>query len=257
MRTHAPHERPPATSKAVVVVVAVALALAAMGLISVGRTALDALARDPGGDGKTRVLFVGDSLMLGASGEIERRFEEAGAETRFVGGYGTGLLSGQGWWVREIEEQVDTWRPDVVVIEACCNYGIGEPLFRTPEGVKVTPDTEDMYTWWAAQAEDAVDAAGAAGAAVSWVTAPAADDELWPLYTERIPRFNEIVDDLGVARIDWSATLTPEGTFRATAPIDGKDVRIRDADGLHLTEAGNRLVVELTFEAIKDDLGLV
>jgi len=194
--------------------------------------------------------------MFGASALLELKFAGQDVETRFVGGYGSGLLSGHGWWVREIGHQVDTWHPDVVVIESCCNYGVGEPLFRAPDGSVVTSQTEDMYTWWQDRAEAAVDAAGRYGAQVMWVLTPAVSEELWPLYVDRIPRFNDIYRGLGVDLVDWRTVLTPDDTFVPTAEIEGKRVRIRDADGLHLADAGDDLVVQATYEAVAPALGL-
>lgn len=230
--------------------------VAVIALGAVGRGVYQRLDRDPSRDAERRVLFVGDSLMFGASSQLEWRFEAAGAETRFVGGYGSGLLSGQGWWVREIDHQVATWKPDVVVIEACCNYGVGEPLFRMPDGTRVTSQTEDMYTWWQRQAEDAAAAAGRYGAEVFWVTTPAASEKLWPSYVDRIERFNEISAQLDVRPIDWRQALTPDGTFVEELDIEGTPTRVRASDGLHLAEAGNELVVEVTYRALAEPLGL-
>lgn len=238
------------------IVLVLALVAASLVLIAVGRNVWQRLERDPARDGHRRVLFVGDSMMFGVSALLELKFKGQDIETRFVGGYGSGLLSGQGWWLRELEHQVDTWHPDVVVLEACCNYGVGEPLFRDPEGAVVTSQTDDMYSWWKRQAEAAVDIAGRYGAEVFWVVTPSASEELWPLYVDRIPRFNEIYRGLGVPLIDWRQALTPDGTFTPTKEIDGKAVRVRDPDGLHLAEAGNELVVQLTYDAVAPTLGV-
>ncbi len=255
-----PPGRPPSTSSGVHrvpgVVLVLALVAASLVLIAVGRNVWQRLDRDPARDGHRRVLFVGDSMMFGASALLELKFKGQEVETRFVGGYGSGLLSGQGWWLRELEHQIDTWHPDVVVLEACCNYGVGEPLFRTPEGATVTSQSADMYTWWQRQAEAAVDIAGRYGAHVFWVVTPAASEELWPLYVDRIPRFNDIYRNLGVDLIDWRTLLTPEGEFSTTKEIDGKAVRVRDADGLHLAEVGNELVVQATYDAVAPVLGV-
>ena len=238
------------------ILLVLALVAATLGLIAVGRTVWQRLDRDPSRDGHRRVLFVGDSLMFGASALLEQTFGGQEVETRFVGGYGSGLLSGQGWWNRELAHQVDTWHPDVVVLESCCNYGVGEPLFHAPDGSTVTPQTADMYAWWQRQAKGAVDIAGRYGATVLWVLAPAASDKLWPLYVERIPRFNQIYRDLGVGLIDWNVLLTPDGTFTPTKVIDGKEVRVRDADGLHLADAGDEVVVRATYDAVAPVIGL-
>ena len=144
-------------------VVVLALLLVAMGL---GVRALwIRYQRDPSRDGRTRILFVGDSMMIGASRQLTSRFTHAGAETRFVGYPGTGLLSGQGWWNREITHAVDTWHPDAVVIEACCNYRSGEPGYQLPDGTTIEAGSAAMYDAWARQVKDAVRRAGAHGGA--------------------------------------------------------------------------------------------
>lgn len=253
-----PTPAPPTTAlrRIPAAVLVLALVAASLVLVAVGRNVWQRLERDPSRDGHRRVLFVGDSLMFGASGLLELKFRSQDIETRFVGGYGSGLLSGQGWWVRELGYQVDTWHPDVVVIEACCNYGVGEPLFRAPDGSTVTSESDDMYRWWKHQAEAAVAEATRYGADVFWVVTPAASEQLWPTYVERIPKFNEISAGLGVDRIDWRQVLTPDGTFTPTKEIDGKTVRIRDPDGLHLADAGDDLVVRATYDAVAPALGV-
>lgn len=253
MTASVPH-RPPARRVPVAPVAVLAVLLVAAGL---GVRALwIRIDRSPGRDDRHRVLFVGDSMMIQASRQLDSRFTKAGAETRFIGYPGTGLLSGQGWWNREITHAVDTWHPDVVVIEACCNYQVSEPAYRLPDGTTIEKGSAAMYETWAAQTRDAVDRAGAHGAKVYWVTTPAVSDTLWPSYGKRIERFQQSVEETGVDRIDWRKTLTPDGTFTPTLPIDGKQVRVRDPDGLHLTPEGNALVVEATWKAIAEPLGV-
>ena len=48
----------------------------------------------------------------------------------------------------------------------------------------------------------------------------------------------------------------PDGVFVRDLPIDGKQVQVRNDDGLHFTDAGNALVVEATWKVLAPDLGL-
>jgi hypothetical protein len=253
-------EPPPAAASrrpARLVIAAAALVVVGMILGPVIASLVHRVTRAPGRDGNQRILFVGDSLVFEASLQMDARFEEAGVETRYVGHPGTGLLSGQGWWNREVSHAVETWRPDVVVLEACCNYRMAEPGYQLADGTTIQPGSAAMYAEWESKANDAVDRAGRYGASVFWVTTPAASPELWPAYQDRIARFNEIYAGLGVELIDWNAVLTPDGTFTPTVDVDGQEVKVRDDDGLHFTAAGNALVVEATFEAVapKFDVG--
>lgn len=247
--THLPRR---GASPLVVVGLAVALLAASLGV----RALWLRVERSPGRDGHERVLFVGDSMMIGASRQLNSRFVKAGAETRFIGYPGTGLLSGQGWWNREITHAVDTWHPDVVVIEACCNYKTVEPGYQLSDGTTAETDSPEMYAAWEAQARDAVHRAGAHGAHVYWVVAPTASKTLWPKYVPRIERFNGIIDDIGVDRIDWAKILTPKGEFVAVIPYKGRALKIREDDGLHITDYGNALVVEETFAVVAPRLGI-
>lgn len=209
----------------------------------------------PQRDGRRRVLFVGDSLMFQASDELADRFGANDVETRFIGYPGTGLLSGQGWWNREISAQVQAWQPDVVVIEACCNYSHDEPKYELPDGSAIVPDSEAMYRQWAKLAANAVDRAGRHGAEVFWVTTPAASVDEEPEILTRIDRFNRISAALDATQLDWRSVLTPDGTYTQYLEVGGVPTQVRSADGLHVSDAGNVLLADATWEAVAPALG--
>lgn len=216
---------------------------------TVPTTTTSAAAR-PQADGHRRVLVVGDSLVFGAVPALDAALSEQRIETRYVGYPGTGLLSGQGWWNREITAQVEAWHPDVVVIEACCNYASGEPESTTEDGGTIAPDSGQMYEAWAAAAADAVERAGAEGAPVLWVTTPCVAETLSGALRTRVDRFEQIVDGLGVERIDWAGALCPGGRYTPTLDVDGTSTEVRSADGLHLTDAGDAVVADVTAAAL-------
>lgn len=205
-------------------------------------------------DGVHRVLMVGDSLTFGAVPALDAELSGHGVEVRYVGFSGTGLLSGQGWWNREITAQVEEWQPDVVVIEACCNYANGEPEYVDDAGRAVVADSEEMYEEWAAMAVDAVDRAGDQGAAVLWVTTPCVIDSGYGYTATRVTMFNWISADLGVEQVDWEGALCPDGEFATSLDVDGAEVEVRAGDGLHLTDAGDAIVAKVTWTAIRPHL---
>ncbi|HEX7132505.1 MAG TPA: SGNH/GDSL hydrolase family protein [Iamia sp.] len=208
--------------------------------------------RGPQDDGLRRVLLVGDSLTFGAIPALDEELSAQGVETRYVGFSATGLLSGQGWWNREITAQVEAWHPDVVVIEACCNYANGEPEYVDAAGQTVAADSEQMYTEWAAMAADAVARAGEEGAEVLWVTTPCVVEwEGSGTTATRVAMFNAISAGLGVELVDWAGALCPDGEFASTLEVDGVDVAVRADDGLHLTDAGDAVVAEVTWATIR------
>jgi hypothetical protein len=251
-----PDREPTEGSRRSVLLPALGIACVVLLLVVGVRAGWDRLQKDPSRDGETKVLFVGDSLMIESAWQLATRFGQDGVQARFVGYPGTGLLSGQGWWNREITHAVDTWKPDVVVIEACCNYRMAEPGYFLDDGTVIDGGSPQMYEQWATQANDAVERAGAHGADVYWVVTPAADEELWPGFGERIDRFNEIYAGTDATPIDWRGVVTPDGEFRSTMEIDGTDVKIRKDDGLHFTSEGIDVLVDVTHSAVAEDLGL-
>ena len=256
MTAIAPPEPAPSPERRVATGVAIGLVVVGMLLVPVVRWGWNRVTRDPSRDGRERILFVGDSMMIGASRQLSSRFGKAGVETRFIGYPGTGLLSGQGWWNREIGHAVETWHPDAVVIEACCNYRSGEPGYQLSDGTTIAAGSAAMYDQWRHQAKDAVRRAKAHGADVFWVVTPAVSDVLWPAYKERIGRFNQISADTGATPVDWRKVLTPDGSFHLTLPVDGRNVKVRKDDGLHITEDGNALVVDETWKTVAPAVGV-
>jgi hypothetical protein len=206
-------------------------------------------------DGQDRVLFVGDSLTFGAVDVLRSTMADHDVDTRFVGHAGTGLLSGQGWWNEGIAERVADFHPDVVVIEACCNYGNDhEPWYRLPDGTEVAPDSPEMFAQWEALAREAVDLARAGGASVYWVVTPDAAPITSAYLLDRMERFGEIYDRLDVPRIDWRGAVQPDGPFAYAVDEGGVSIQLRSLDGLHLADAGNERIAAETWSTISPDL---
>ncbi len=204
----------------------------------------------PSTDGARRVLVVGDSLVFNAAPQIGAVFEQHGVEARFVGHGETGPLSGQGWWAREVGYQVRAWHPDVVVVEACCNYMVDEPGYLLADGTTAAPDSPAMFDAWTAQVHDLRHEAEAGGAKVLWVLTPDAGPQWSVTYRDRVTHLNLIAGGLGVPLIDWLGVLEPSRTFTPTIPGLGGPVAVRTPDGLHLTDAGNQLVADATWRQV-------
>jgi hypothetical protein len=204
------------------------------------------------------VLFVGDSLVWLQQDALTAAFTAAGVDLTLAGGSGTGLLTGQMEWLDEIATAVATDDPDVVVIEACCNYGATaedpDHGYTLIDGSVVEPDSQTMYDLWADAAQQAVELASAGGATVLWVVAPPVPSD-HPLH-DRIERFNRIVRDLAetypeLVLVDWEQALTDE-TGALMDPIQAADgtwesLRI---DNIHLSEPANAIVRERTVDAV-------
>ena len=199
---------------------------------------------DATADGVKRVVVLGDSLVWGARGQLTGELEDADVELTLLGGDGQGFFSSDPSWLDQLQAAVERQHPDVVVIEACCNVPEQVTL---DDGTEVGGDSEPMYEAWSERAHRAATIAASQGATVHWVVTPGVvAGSYWSPMADRIARFNEIAEGLGVHLIDWQSALHPDGD------VDYGDVRA--PDGLHLTEQGSDVVVETTLAAIAPDL---
>jgi hypothetical protein len=205
-----------------------------------------------------RVLLLGDSLVWTQRDALAAQFAAVGVETRFAGGSGTGPLTAQSGWIRELASALDDFHPDAVVVEACCNYGASpehpEYDYYLDDGTPVPADTELMYDLWAAADEEIVQRAEATGATVWWVVTPPVDPQ--SAIAGRLDRFNRIArqlaDDHPALRyLDWaSAVTTPNGRlYDPVTRSDGTTTPLR-VDGLHFTDAGRALLTDATVRAV-------
>ena len=206
-----------------------------------------------------RVLLMGDSVMAQAWPFFEARFDDQGITTGFAGGEGEGPLSPQGKWQAEIDQWVQDFDPDVVVIEACCDYvGTTDQIYRMPDGREVLPNTDLVYEAWDLVARDMIQRAGAGGARVFWVLSPPVDTNgFYGPMEDHVGRLNAIYRELPVRLIDWATPSSPygsppDGQFSESLPIgpNGESVVVRAADGLHYTPEGDDMLAEVTLRAM-------
>jgi hypothetical protein len=186
-----------------------------------------------------RVVVLGDSLVVGAERALRSGFAERDVDVTVVGGTGEGFLSPGAGWLDELEGAVESAKPQVVVIEACCNIPSPKVLI---DGRAVGADSAEAYAAWTTAARQAVSIASAGGARVLWVVTP----QVVPASASRtlagrITALNQIYARLGVELIDWDAALRAEGARG-----------LRAGDGLHLTGAGSEVVAEATVEAVME-----
>jgi hypothetical protein len=196
---------------------------------------------DENDDGVKRVVVVGDSLVVGAGQELIDMFDANDVEHRFLAVGGTGILTDQGVRLTELQTALDDLHPDVVIIESCCNY---DGTYTLADGTVVPADSELLWDVWAEQAQLMVSVAQAHDADVYVVITPRPLNNSWFTgLTNRVQHFNDIYRSLGVPLIDWDAALYPDDT---TTGLDS----LRNTDGLHLTDAGDDLVVAATWSAV-------
>ena len=196
---------------------------------------------DENDDGVKRVVIVGDSMVVMAEGQLTAMFSANGVEVTYIAVSGTGILTDQGERLTQLGQALDALHPDAVIIESCCNY---DGTYTLADGTAVPTDSELLWDTWAAQAQLMVSAARAHDADVYVVVTPRALEGAWFSGLEdRIQHFNETYRSLGVPVIDWDLALYPDGTTTGLASL-------RNADGLHLTDAGDELVAAATWTAV-------
>lgn len=207
-----------------------------------------------------RVLLVGDSVAGQALDQFRDTFAAAGIAVGYAGGPGSGPLQPQGSWAVQIDRWVTEWDPEVVVLEACCDYS--QPtrqLYVDADGNQVEPNTPEAYAAWNTETRDLTRRAAAGGASVIWVLSPPTNTNGFygPLETH-VAVTNAIYrriagDTAGVSLIDWGESVAPGGEFTWDLPdAGGTATPVRLSDGLHLTDFGSQLIADQTLAAVLD-----
>lgn len=195
----------------------------------------------------TKVLLVGDSVMWGAATDIAEEFAPFGVEVRYVGLAATGPLWNNKRWAAWTADAVVQFRPDLVILEACCVYpGIstaqygGGQLYVNSAGETVDPDTDLMFTEWKKAMQELI-AIGQFGGASVWVVNVLRGLEparyYGALFPERINRLRDLYKTLGAPVIDWDAAVYSQPDPNA----------LRVPDGVHPNTAGYDFLGKYTF----------
>jgi peptidoglycan/LPS O-acetylase OafA/YrhL len=201
-----------------------------------------------------RVLLVGDSVMGQAYEVFRDSFDAAGITTGYAGGPGSGPLHPQGDWGRQIDEWVEEFDPDVVVMEACCDYTQEtDEVYVDPQGHAVPPNTDAVYPNWEREVQDLIRRAEAGGAHVVWVLSPPVQTNgFYGPLEQHVTRLNQFYRTLPVEVLDWSTAVAPGGRYTWSIPgPDGQPEQVRVEDGVHMTPYGNQLLADLTLTTVE------
>lgn len=205
-----------------------------------------------------RVLLVGDSMMMEGLGPALFRTlgKDPGIELTKDARYSTGLSREDYFdWPARLEELIRTKDPDVVVV--CLGANDGQDIL-TGKKRHIT-GTFSWQVLYRQRADRFVDTALSRGARLVWIGLPVMGKEP---YSSRI-RLLSALQQAACGRCG------PRALFVDTVPMladargrfqtygldkEGRQIRLRRQDAVHLTEEGGRILVEKVLPDIRAQL---
>lgn len=200
--------------------------------------------RKPTGKNKLRVVVVGDSLAAGLGIYLERVLKPSLVRVSRQGRISSGLARPDYFdWPAAMEQIVDNFRPDLVVVMLGEN---DNQALRTPGGLEETPvGTVDWPEDYEERVREFMELITAKGSRLVWVGLPIVRDEgRWSIVERQNDIFERAAHDVrNVAFLDtWDLFSAPDGGYTAYYRSEGGVQLIRESDGLHFNNAGYDLL---------------
>ena len=200
-----------------------------------------------------KVLLLGDSMMLEGLGpqlqkELRRRHENLTVERD--GRYGTGLTRLDYFdWLEYFEQMLTKYSPDLVIL----TIGANDPQdILDPEGPagrrRILVGTDGWKELYAARVAGLLKLAKDREIKVFWVGLPVMGREP---YGSRVAGINDLVTEVCAEAANcrfwdsWLSVADSQGRF-ASHIVDenGRRLRLRGRDFIHLTEEGGRIMAQ-------------
>lgn len=200
------------------------------------------------------VLATGDSTMQGIDSFLA---DELGERAELTSDVRLGsAISRTSFWTRHAARQSKRLRPRVTVISVGAAFD-SYPL-RAPDGTEVECCDRPWMLAYSRRVRAMMRSYLRSGRGrVLWLTPPLPRDpvrvRILAAVVPAILRAADGLDRVGVVRID--ELFAPGGVYTETIRWRGRDVRVRDADGVHLNVAGTAIVGQLLAPAIRRELG--
>lgn len=208
---------------------------------------------------KPKVLLVGDSMMMEGFGPVLQRTlrKRPDMEVAREGKYSTGLSREDYFdWPAHLRELVDKHKPDLIVI---C-MGANDPQDIIDENRKRHhADSDSWKTIYRGRAERLLAVATSRGSKVVWAGLPIMGKEPYATRVRRLSRLQkEACDVYRAVFVDTTRVLADERGAYATFGKDGqgRHVRLRYKDMVHVTEDGGALLTAAVVPAIEEALAL-
>jgi lysophospholipase L1-like esterase len=211
----------------------------------------------PLGQGKLRIVVVGDSLAVGLSRALSASVVPARVRVVNQGRLASGLARPDAFdWPAEVEKIGRAFQPHVVVVMLGSNDS--QPI-GLPRGV-VRLFTREWVEAYRRQIARLISAAARNEALVVWAGLPPMRDGFRNVWAKRLNEHFELVtsDRPGVEFIDtWEAFAGRGDPYRAyLRDARGRTQLVRAGDGVHLSSIGYRMLATLVFQQMREDWDL-
>jgi uncharacterized protein len=212
----------------------------------------------PLGEGKLRIVVVGDSLAVGLSRALSASVVPARVRVVNQGRLASGLARPDAFnWPTEVERIGRAFRPHVVVVMLGSNDS--QPI-GLPRGRVVPLFTREWVEAYRRQIARLISAAARNEALVVWAGLPPMRDGFRNVWAKRLNEHFELVtaDRPGVELIDtWEAFAGRGGPYRAyLRDARGRTHLVRAGDGVHLSAIGYRMLATLVVQQMREDWDL-
>lgn len=190
---------------------------------------------------KGRILLVGDSLMQGLSPSMRELFSEKRISVITAAKPATGITNTQFYsWERQLPALVETHQPDVILFLLGANDIQGMSI----KGRTVAFGTKQWIQEYRSRIATLIGMAGAAR--VYWVGIPRMKSSR---YNKNVTMLNALFRDT-VTQYDGTFIPTDEvfgprkQPYSPYAHQEGKRVRVRTNDGIHMSMKGYKMITE-------------
>lgn len=202
-----------------------------------------------------RIMMLGDSLMEDFGPLMHRALRHrAGLYFILTAKYSTGLSRPDYFnWPQNMELAVEQTRPDIIIFF----MGANDAMPIRSGGRALYPKYgEPWRNAYREKMDEMLDIAAQHGCDVIWIGLPPMGSRYADLLQQTTLAQREACETRGIPYIDTTRTIGDEsGLFRShMSEPDGRIVRLRAKDKEHLTDDGNRLVLQQLMPVLEEKI---
>lgn len=196
------------------------------------------------------VIITGDSLMQGPDALLGDRLAgraDAHSDVHVGSGLTKPIVVN---WTKLPGEQVRAFHPKATLLFLGAN---DDSPIQPPGGEYISCCGADWITEYVRRARIAMRTYTAHGGHIFWMTIPIPQAGYRQKNVLAVNlALQQAVQDIPRAHlIDMASIFTPNDRYRATMPYEGRNVRVRQADGIHLSLAGSNIADTYMIQALE------